>query len=203
LTVAVTPSSSSCTWTATSNDTWITINSGSSGTGSGTVNYSYAANTTTSARTGTMTIAGQTFTLNQSTCGTDWLTLNPVSRDVTSAGGNFSVSWTAISGCGHMPWSAASNNAWITGVSPTSGTGSGSVSYTVAVNTGTTSRPGTLTIASKTHTVNEAPSCTYSLSPTSNPSGIPPGGSGLTVAVTPSSSSCTWTATKQRHMDHD
>jgi hypothetical protein len=45
---------------------FITITSGSSGTGNGTVNYSVAANGTGAARQGTMTIAGQTFTVNQS-----------------------------------------------------------------------------------------------------------------------------------------
>lgn len=54
-----------CSWTATSNDSWITITSGSSGSGNGTVNYSVAPNLTTSSRTGTMTIAGQTFTVTQ------------------------------------------------------------------------------------------------------------------------------------------
>src|ERR1041384_1358424 len=57
--------SAGCNWTATSNDSWLTITSGSSGSGNGTVNYSVAANTTTSSRTGTMTIAGQTFTVTQ------------------------------------------------------------------------------------------------------------------------------------------
>ncbi len=54
-----------CAWTATSSAAWITIKSGASGTGNGTVNYQVAANTATSSRTGTLTIAGQTFTLTQ------------------------------------------------------------------------------------------------------------------------------------------
>ena len=56
---------SGCAWTATSNDSWIHITSGSSGTGSGTVNYSVDENTG-SARTGTITIANETFTVTQS-----------------------------------------------------------------------------------------------------------------------------------------
>ncbi len=48
---------------------WITINSGSSGTGSGTVNYSVTQNTTGSQRSGTMTIAGQTFNVTQAAPG--------------------------------------------------------------------------------------------------------------------------------------
>jgi len=56
---------SDCNWTATSNVSWITITSASSGMGNGTVNYSVAANTGSS-RIGNMTIAGRTFTVNQS-----------------------------------------------------------------------------------------------------------------------------------------
>lgn len=52
-------------WTAVSNDLWITISSGSPGTGSGTVGYSVTLNSSASVRTGTMTIAGYTFTVHQ------------------------------------------------------------------------------------------------------------------------------------------
>jgi len=55
---------SGCDWTATSNDSWISITSGSSGNGNGTVSYSVSANTGSS-RTGTMTIAGKSFTVTQ------------------------------------------------------------------------------------------------------------------------------------------
>ena len=58
-----------CAWTAVSNATFITITSGSSGSGNGTVNYSVASNGGTSSRTGTMTIAGLTFTVTQAGTG--------------------------------------------------------------------------------------------------------------------------------------
>lgn len=64
-TFTVTPTSASCPWTAVSNDSWITITAGSEGVGGGTVTYNVAANTTGSTRTGTMTIATQTFTVTQ------------------------------------------------------------------------------------------------------------------------------------------
>jgi hypothetical protein len=57
---------SGCTWTAVVSATWIRLTSGGSGDGSGTVNYAIDANTTTSLRTATITIAGQTFTVTQS-----------------------------------------------------------------------------------------------------------------------------------------
>jgi hypothetical protein len=52
-----------CAWTAVSNVGWITILSGASGSGNGTVTYSVAS--TSRPRSGTMTIAGQTFTVMQ------------------------------------------------------------------------------------------------------------------------------------------
>lgn len=56
---------SACAWTALSNDGWITVTSGASGNGSGTVGYTVGSNSDSSARIGTMTIAGQTFTVTQ------------------------------------------------------------------------------------------------------------------------------------------
>jgi hypothetical protein len=63
--VTVTPSSSSCYWTAASNASWASIISGSSGTGTGTVVYQISDNTSGSHRKGTMTIGGQTVTIRQ------------------------------------------------------------------------------------------------------------------------------------------
>jgi hypothetical protein len=54
-----------CSWTATSNASWITITFGSSGTQNGTVNYTVAPNGTTTTRTGTLTIAGKPVTVTE------------------------------------------------------------------------------------------------------------------------------------------
>jgi hypothetical protein len=53
---------SGCTWSASSNASWLT--SGSSGSGSGTATYAAAANSG-AARTGTITVGGQAFTVTQ------------------------------------------------------------------------------------------------------------------------------------------
>lgn len=82
---------SSCSWTATSNNTdWLTVTSGGKGTGNGTVNYSYTTNGFSS-RTGTITIAGQTFNVVQS--GTTTGLLHGV--DVSSLNGS-GVSWSQV-----------------------------------------------------------------------------------------------------------
>lgn len=55
-----------CPWTATSNSSFLTITSGRSGVGSSTVSYAVAQHSGSSSRSGTMTIAGQTFNVSQS-----------------------------------------------------------------------------------------------------------------------------------------
>jgi hypothetical protein len=52
-----------CSWTAVSNNNWITVTSGSSWTGTGVVSYSVGANAGNQ-RTGTITVTGQNYTQN-------------------------------------------------------------------------------------------------------------------------------------------
>jgi len=77
-TLIVNASTSSCAWTARSNDAWIQISGTTgSGTGPGRVSYNYDANASTASRNGTITVNGQTFTLTQdggSSPGTPTLT---------------------------------------------------------------------------------------------------------------------------------
>jgi Concanavalin A-like lectin/glucanases superfamily/Putative binding domain, N-terminal len=140
---------SGCGWSAASNAGWITVTSGS-GTGNGTVNYSVAANNVDCIpRTGTVTIEGQTFTVTQA-AGSGSYSINPTNASYFSTGGNGSVTVTAGSGCG---WTAVSNPGWITVTSGSSGTGPGTVNYSVAVNTTFGTRTGTVTVAGQTFTV--------------------------------------------------
>ena len=182
---------SGCTWTATSNNTdWITTTS--SGAGPGTVNYSVAANTSTSSRTGSITVSGQTFTVTQAGAAPCTYSLSPTSASVGSGAISGSFNVTAGSGCA---WTATSNNtAWITTTS--SGTGTGTVNYSVAANSTTSSRTGSITVVGQTFTVTQAAappaSCDYSLSETSI-SNMPGNGFNTSIWVT-TESGCAWTA---------
>ncbi len=142
-----------CAWMASSNVSWITITSGSSGSGSDSVSYTVAANTDTSSRTGTMTIAGQTFTVTQETkqdCSN--ITIAPTAKNFQSNGGVDTVNVTTNAGCA---WTASSSDTWITINAGSSGSGTGSVSYTVAANTGVSSRTSSMTIAGLTFKVTQ------------------------------------------------
>jgi Zn-dependent metalloprotease len=85
--------------------------------------------------------------------GTCTFSISPTSASYAAAGGTGSVSVTATAGCN---WTAVSNATFITITAGSSGTGNGTVTYSVASNTATTSRTGTLTIAGLTFTVTQA-----------------------------------------------
>jgi Putative binding domain, N-terminal/Viral BACON domain len=179
-----------CAWTATTNDpSWLTITSGASGSGNGSVGFTAAANPSPQARTGTLTIGGQTFTVNQA-AGTCSFSLSPASWSVVAAGASNSTSVTAATGCA---WTATTNDpSWLTITSGASGSGNGSVNFTAAANPDAQARTGTLTIGGQTFTVSQAAvGCTFSLSPTSWSAGAA-GASSSTSVTAPTG--CAWTA---------
>lgn len=91
---AIVSAPSECSWTAVSNDSWITISSGNSGTGDGETTYAVGENTG-SFREGTISVAGQTLTISQQ--GTD-VELVLSSASVTVPEGNtatFSIKLSA------------------------------------------------------------------------------------------------------------
>lgn len=75
--------------------------------------------------------------------------LSPVFKVFSRNGGSGSVTVTVPTGC---DWTAVSNADWITITAGASGTGSGTVSYSVDANSGRVRR-GTLTIAGRTFMV--------------------------------------------------
>ena len=153
-----------CAWTATSAVPWITITGGASMTGLGSTNYTVAPNGTGSARTGTLTVAGQIVTITQSTAAARY-SVSPTSASALSTGQSSSISVTTGGLCA---WTATSAVPWITITGGASMTGLGSTNYTVAPNGTGSARTGTLTVAGQIVTITQSTgSCTYSVSPTS------------------------------------
>jgi hypothetical protein len=149
-TVAVT-TQTGCTYTAVSNASWITVTAGAAGSGNGTVTFTVAANTGI-ARTGTITIAGQTFTVTQASGCT--YTLSPTGANIQGNAQTGSFTVNTGTGCAYT---VASNDPFITVISGASGTGSGTVSYSVAVNNTGSARTGTITAGGQTFTVIQTP----------------------------------------------
>jgi hypothetical protein len=135
----------SCAWTVTNNDpSWVTITSGGSGTGVGPVGYSVASNPANTGvwRNGKIYLTGGApYDIYQEDC--DLGTPNPTVAYFSSSGGadNISITTTGSSCC---PWTATTNETWIH-ITSGSGTSSGTVTYSVDPNPGS-SRSGLITI---------------------------------------------------------
>jgi hypothetical protein len=158
-----------------------------SGTGSGQMVFDVAANTTINPRTGTISMEGETFTVNQAGLECTY-SLNPTSIVVTGTGGaGFTVDITALAGC---DWSATSNDSWITITGDSNGSGSDTVTYTVDYNGSESSRSGSMTIAGITFPVtqNGVP-CTYDFDP--DPLNVSDTGGTYTIDVT-TPAHCPW-----------
>ena len=140
-----------CAWSIANVPAWITVNA-TSGAGSGTVEYTVSANTG-AARSATLSIAARSFTVSQAADPCLVATsISPTSQTFGSAGGSGSVTVTHNAACS---WSVTGVPSWVTLTSGASGTGSGSVTYTVAANTGS-ARSAVMTIAGRSFSVSQS-----------------------------------------------
>ncbi|MGA3097515.1 MAG: FG-GAP-like repeat-containing protein [Bryobacteraceae bacterium] len=192
MTFNVNVSAPTCPWSAIPTVTWLTATP-ASGAGNGTVDYYVYPNSAATPRTGTIVVAGQTFTVTQAG-------LNPTGclfyLDSTSGGfpdaggsGQVHVTLGSVEGCS---WVVSSDSPWITITSAPTFAASGNVLYSVAANSTGVTRTGTLTIAGQTFTVTQVAGCSFSLDSTS--ASIPWQGGQTTVNLTASDSSCPWTS---------
>jgi uncharacterized repeat protein (TIGR01451 family) len=141
-----------CSWTAVSSDDWLFITSATSGTGSDLISFGVRDNFTGSARTGTITIAGLTFTVIQNGDAACSYTISPVSKGFSASGGTGSINLTTSSLCG---WRAVSNQSWVTITSSNMGIDSGVLDYSVAPNPGPAGRKATIAIGGQSFTVKQ------------------------------------------------
>ena len=106
-------------------------------------------------------------------------TISPASATFPASGGTGAVSITTYPYCN---WTTSASIPWIT-VTSGSGLGSGTLSYSVSPNTGTTSQTAVLTIAGNVFTVTEAGKSQYTITASAGAGGsISPSGQ---VAVQP------------------
>ena len=136
-------------WTAKANASWLSV-SPTSGTSNGSVTYTvahYSNGTTT--RTGSITIAGQTFTVSQT--GTD-VTISPTSATRDYAAGVIEVTVSALS---TTSWTITPNASWISVVDSGYGYGNSTIMVAVGENPSVATRTGTVSIGSKTFTITQ------------------------------------------------
>jgi uncharacterized repeat protein (TIGR01451 family) len=117
-------------------------------------------------------------------------TLSPTSISANASGGTGSIGITAADPS--CAWTAVSNSNFVTITSGSSGSGNGTVNYSISANATIVARMGSLTVAGQTVQVNQSAAvCTYSLNfPVTDVSAA--GGTG-TAGIT-TLPGCTWTA---------
>jgi hypothetical protein len=144
--IAVT-AATDCVWEAKSNVPWITITGGLFDAGIGNIGYTVALNTSVTARTGTITAGGQTFTISQA-AGDGTACLASLSTPTLIAQANGGAGTVNLNISGGCNWAASSSVSWIQ-VFPLNGAGAGTINYTVYPNYTTANRFATLTIAGR------------------------------------------------------
>ncbi len=188
--VSLTSGPATCSRTATSNANWITISFGTPGTGNGTVGFTVQANPFIVERSGTISVAGSTFTVTQS-AGSCTYSISPSSSNVSANGGSGSFNLTV--GANTCPWTAVSSSPdWLIITSATSGAGSATIKYTASSNPTTASRSATIATGGQSFTVTQAGLCALTLNPPS--ASVASLGATGTIAVQASGSSCAWNA---------
>jgi subtilisin-like proprotein convertase family protein len=150
-TIDVSSSFPSCDWSATSQASFLSITSNTNGTGNGVVSFTVAPNMG-AARTGRMTIAGRSFSVQQASgCP---FALSQETLQVGGGGGAVNVGVTAAGVCG---WSAATDANWIT-INNGSGSGNGTLDLTITQNSTGSPRTGTVMVGARTLTINQSAS---------------------------------------------
>ena len=127
-----------CNWIATYNGYF--ISTGSYGTGTGTVNYAVTTNNGAD-RTGTITVGGQVFTINQPGLNCTF-SVSPTAINVDRFENYGSFNITTQPGC---LWTAGGAPFWIT-LDTLSGTGSGTVNYHIYGNQYSVPRTGVIPV---------------------------------------------------------
>jgi len=188
--LSVSASLSDAPWTAASDATWLTL-SASGGTGSGAVTLTAAANPSVHARTGTVTLAGQTVTVTQAG-GVNTFTVSPLSWNAPDRGEERVLNIAAT--YGDAPWTATAHVPWLI-VGQASGNGPLSMSVMVVQNTGP-ERIGTLTVAGQTVTVTQATGL-RTIAVTAATVSLSAGGGTSVMTVTASHPDVGWSATSE------
>jgi hypothetical protein len=151
------PNPAPCTWSATTDVSWITIGQPVQYPSEWDQPITVAPNPDSSQRTGTVSAAGLSVTVGQEPNGQPCsYTVTPSSVTVPAAGGNATFNVTTNVGC---PWTQSNSIPWVNGYSggyaPQFGIGGGTFQYFVDRNPGP-ARYASASLAGQTVTLNQS-----------------------------------------------
>jgi hypothetical protein len=152
------------------------------------VNYNVAANPGGQTRTGTLNIAGDVFTVVQSSCG---IAVTPPTVTAPSSGFTTYALVRAGQSCS---WNASTSTSWISFPEGTAGSGTNWVTFVIASNPGSSTRTGSVNVSGQVVSVIQNGACTISVGPTTV--AAPTAGGVQSVNVT-TGASCGWSVSSQ------
>jgi len=135
-------------WSTSSNSDWISVTT-ASGTSSSSVSYTVDPNPGVTVRTGSITIAGQTFSVTQT--GTD-INLSPKEVEKANSSDIVQLQVTALI---NTNWDVTPNASWISVVDDGNGFGDSQITLAVGTNPSYNERTGTVSIGSATFTIRQ------------------------------------------------
>jgi len=140
-------------WQAITNDSWLTVALGQAGAGAGSVFIVADPFTnTSSSRTGSVTVAGQTIYVTQRGYQ---LSINP---KVAQIGSNAGAGEFGVSAPLSAVWEAIATQPWITITGGTSGIGNGTLRYSVSENDTGATRTGRIIVSGQQYNITQATS---------------------------------------------
>jgi hypothetical protein len=161
--------------------------------GNGTVTVTVPPTGSAQGLSYSVTVAGLPFHVNQGGIGCS-VAVNPTSVDVQAAGGTDTVAVTTAAGC---QYTTLVGPAWVSVTSGGSGTGPGTLVYTVQSNSATAERSGALTIGGTSFNIRQLPAaCSVTVdtnllgSPYTNDAAASAG----LVGVATNGNNCPWAA---------
>jgi hypothetical protein len=155
---------SACTWSSASNaSSWLTITSSGSG-GTSEVGFTALPNASASPRTGTLTIAGQVYTVTQAGAPCSYAITGPATSGSLTADGVTGQTFAFTSSFPGCTPTAVSYASWVTVTDLSFGGTSGTVTYSAAPNPFGIARTGTVQVGNATYTVLQSGSvCSFGL----------------------------------------
>jgi hypothetical protein len=157
-----------CTWSAASDASWISLGAAPTGQGEASIPYSVAANPAPVARSGSISVGSGKIQLSQAAAPCTFQ-LSRAGDSIDATGGRLSVGLATLAGCA---WSAASDAAWLSIVSGSSGNASATITVAAAANDGD-ARVAHVNAAGQIYTVQQAAK-TATAPPSPGPPSPPP-----------------------------
>src|SRR5579871_1551933 len=140
--LTVQTSDQTCSWSASSDQSWLAVVAPGGGTGTGQITVRADANSSSNARRATLTVGNDTVPVGQSAGCT--ITLGSSSGAIGPAGGLDAVA--ILASTADCTWTAQSQTSWISILSGSSGVGPGRVGFAVQPNTDDAVRNGTISV---------------------------------------------------------